>query len=70
MADDTLSSQTEASASKSRKARCPNFTKSEDSCLGDAVIKNYDQLFGRLSPTLTAKQKDVIWRDIAEEVSA
>ena len=69
MADET-SSQTEAGASKSRKARCPNFAKSEDSCLGDAVIRHYDQLFGRLSPTLTAKQKDRIWQDIAEEVSA
>ena len=53
-----------------RSQRKSNFSKAEIALLTEFVKENKDKLFGKLSPTLTKRIKDDLWKDCADRISA
>lgn len=50
--------------------RKSNFSIAETAILTEFVKENKEKLFGKLSPTLTKKDKDDLWKDCADRISA
>ena len=53
----------------SLKIRAKNFCPDEFALLVDIVQENKQKLFGALSSSLTSEEKNIIWGDIAQQLS-